>query len=206
MKNRKLCLCGCGEITMGLRGYRRNHDANRAANQRANQRARAHEHYMLYHEAKLKEHREWREQNREQILKQRRTYTKTPEGRAQIVKYSSKYWAKPANRMRLLINGARLRSKEHGWPFDESLSSLIENAPSACACCGRELDYSMFRGRNNRDASPSLDRFHPAKGYVPSNVDVLCWRCNHIKTDATLEEMETLVRYMKIRSRIKEAA
>lgn len=63
---------------------------------------------------------------------------------------------------------------------------------------GTDLDYS-YQPRAGRPspAGPSFDRIDTTKGYVKDNIDIICWRCNAIKRDATLEELEAIVEYMR---------
>ncbi len=46
---------------------------------------------------------------------------------------------------------------------------------------------------NSHDASPSLDRLEPTRGYVKGNVAVISYRANRIKTDATAEELQRVL-------------
>lgn len=48
-----------------------------------------------------------------------------------------------------------------------------------------------------RDASPSLDRFKPEFGYVPSNIVVISNRANMIKSVGTAEEHEKIAAWMR---------
>jgi len=45
--------------------------------------------------------------------------------------------------------------------------------------------------------SPSLDRVVPNLGYVKGNVHVISWRANSLKKNATIEELEKIIQYMK---------
>jgi len=47
------------------------------------------------------------------------------------------------------------------------------------------------------DNSYALDRLDPSKGYVKENVLFISARANRIKYDATIEELEKIVLYMK---------
>ncbi|MCA3718382.1 MAG: hypothetical protein IM674_09025 [Brevundimonas sp.] len=47
-------------------------------------------------------------------------------------------------------------------------------------------------GSTRSDASPSLDRIDPHKGYVPSNVRVISDRANRLKGDRSLSEIQAL--------------
>ncbi len=47
-----------------------------------------------------------------------------------------------------------------------------------------------------KEHSAELDRFFPSLGYVKGNVTFLSRRINRIKGDATLEELEKLIKWM----------
>jgi hypothetical protein len=49
------------------------------------------------------------------------------------------------------------------------------------------------------DNSPSLDRIVPSKGYVIGNIEVMSDKANRIKTNASLEEIEKVVIYLRER-------
>lgn len=67
-----------------------------------------------------------------------------------------------------------------------------------CPCCGRKLDHHQSgRGGVWTDSTPTIDRTHPGLGYKVGNVQVICWRCNEVKRDATLQELEMLVRWLR---------
>ena len=71
--------------------------------------------------------------------------------------------------------------------------------PTHCPILGLELDYdgkgigSWVRGEN----SPSLDQIIPSQGYVLKNVQIISWRANRIKNDATPEELMKIAKYME---------
>lgn len=44
---------------------------------------------------------------------------------------------------------------------------------------------------------PSLDRINPDRGYVPGNVQVISFRANTLKNNATREELAKVLAYMK---------
>ena len=179
------------------------------------------EYYLAHKEEIKKKCREYYYANREKLMEnQRRYYKKKIE---KFRKYNAEYRAKyrekcnlyhrewyakcgkeydrmhasiPKNRMERLARGARRRAKIKNVPFDDELiKALGENPPTNCKCCGRVLDYSLGRGNNKRDLSPSLDCTIPARGYTVKNVVVLCMRCNDLKKDATPEELRIVADY-----------
>lgn len=58
-----------------------------------------------------------------------------------------------------------------------------------------KLEFSD--GRTRPDNIPTLDRIIPALGYVKGNVRVISMRANRLKSDATAEELEAIVRYIR---------
>jgi hypothetical protein len=43
------------------------------------------------------------------------------------------------------------------------------------------------------DNSASLDRIDNTKGYTPENIEIISWKANRIKSDATLAELQLIV-------------
>ena len=69
--------------------------------------------------------------------------------------HADAYYAVPSNRMRLLVNGAIVRAKKRGLPFDEDLRAvLMGSPPKHCACCTVLLDYQWAEERTTRPAVP----------------------------------------------------
>lgn len=92
------------------------------------------------------------------------------------------------------LSKARLRAKEKGLPFD--LETL--ECPDVCPVLGIPLVYMRGRGRRTSyDDSPSVDRLRPEVGYVKGNVQVISARANRIKNDATLEDLERVLAYVR---------
>ena len=80
---------------------------------------------------------------------------------------------------------------------------ILENLeiPDYCPVFGIELNYdgcsgeTGFHGR--KENSPSLDQIYPGKGYTLDNLQIISWRANRIKNDATPEELLQLAEYMR---------
>ena len=86
-----------------------------------------------------------------------------------------------------MFQSARFRSKEQGLAFDLDLKDIV--IPLLCPL----LATPIVCGEGTMTASsPSLDRIHPEKGYVKGNIQVISYRANAIKQNASIEELELL--------------
>lgn len=92
----------------------------------------------------------------------------------------------------MMLGAARRRAARAGVPFD--LSETDFDIPLYCPVLGVPIEKAMGRAKPN---SPSLDRMIPDLGYIKGNVRVISMRANSIKGDASLAELEAVVKYIK---------
>ena len=59
---------------------------------------------------------------------------------------------------------------------------------------GIDIDYEGERNANN---IPSLDRINSSKGYVKGNVRIISNRANHLKLDASSDELIKVIEDLK---------
>lgn len=123
--------------------------------------------------------RAWRENNPEKWGEQKkRNYASRVE----------RYRADPAQ---YLWRTARARAKQTGVPFEIAVEDVV--IPTTCPVLGVSIDVlnsSYYNGA-------SLDRVINSLGYVKGNVRVISRKANRLKGDATIEELERLLLYMK---------
>ena len=87
-----------------------------------------------------------------------------------------------------MFHNAQHRAKKKGIPFTISMEDIV--IPETCPLLG----IPLVSTNNKRDPrNPSLDQIDPGKGYTPDNIWVVSSRANWIKSDATLQELKTLV-------------
>ena len=102
----------------------------------------------------------------------------------------------------MLVN-ARARARHAGVPFE--LSEEDFEIPPVCPVLGMVLKPGRGR-RGPTEASPTLDRITPSRGYVRGNIVVVSWRANRLKSDATMLELETIVRWYREAERSSSAS
>ena len=91
-----------------------------------------------------------------------------------------------------LLRSAKQRAKTKGLDFNIDITDI--NLPDKCPLLGIPLD-SFYREAT--DNSYSIDRIDSSKGYIKGNVWVISKRANTLKGNATLEELELLVKNLE---------
>ena len=98
-----------------------------------------------------------------------------------------------ANPEKYLLRKAANHAKDVGREFN-----LIEEdikIPDVCPVFKTPFEFSSQS--EDRQNSPSIDRFDNSKGYIKDNINIISWRANKLKADGTLKEFEDLVNWMK---------
>ena len=102
----------------------------------------------------------------------------------------------PSIKITYIVRNARRRAKKRKIQFDEKLFELFKNPPTHCPSCRLEFEYAVGQGRGKRGQSPSLDRFNNNEGYTLENTKIICWKCNSLKADGTLDEIRAVYNYV----------
>lgn len=182
------------------------------------QKANKREYYLANRERFLDARRKYREEHGDDVRAcQRRHYRKNADA---IKEYQQKYYAENCeyvdarnkayyldhkdqisnwqrdnrikNLKKVLVYSARRRAEKAGVPFDLSPDDF--EIPERCPVFGFDLAVGN-RGFNPR--SPSIDRIKPELGYVKDNIQIISYRANELKRDASLGELEMLVDYLR---------
>jgi hypothetical protein len=91
-----------------------------------------------------------------------------------------------------LVEYASRRARVFGLPCSIKFDDIT--IPEVCPVLGIKLVKGVGRAL---DSSPSIDRKRPELGYVPGNVMVISWKANRLRNNATLDELERLVKYVR---------
>jgi hypothetical protein len=75
------------------------------------------------------------------------------------------------------------------WDF--TVEELI--VPDYCPVLGIPL---FFTEGKNTDNTPTMDRVDNTKGYTRDNIEIISYRANRIKNNASLDELVSIVMYV----------
>lgn len=85
---------------------------------------------------------------------------------------------------------ARKRAISQNVPFEIAPEDI--QIPEVCPILGIVLSSA-----GPRDHRPSLDRVVPSRGYTASNIQVISFRANRIKSDASASELLAIAAYVE---------
>ena len=150
--------------------------------------------------------KEYYRKNRDVILaNEKRRRLADPELFKKRKSEDAKRWAKSVagdpKKLRLYLwKRARSRAQLQHLAFDISPDDVV--IPETCPVFGFKLESAYGKGigrgaQNAQPNSPTLDRLEPAKGYVKGNIYVISQRANVLKRDASLQELEQLVCWLR---------
>lgn len=127
---------------------------------------------------------EYYQRNKEVILarSRERYYAKREEIRQQ----RREHYADDDNYLSYMLDRCRSRASGKGIEFSITLADLV--VPELCPVLGIPLKRNKGKGRAAAN-SPSVDRIDPTQGYVPGNVQVMSYKANCMKNNASPEEL-----------------
>ena len=136
--------------------------------------------------------REWKSKNKDKVNEINRKVKAKRPGMYRKINLESYHRTAEARWAKIILNSIKGRCARKGIPFDMSEQDI--SIPATCPVLG--IPVAMQDG-GFKDGSPSVDRLIPSKGYVRGNIRVISYRANAIKRDASLEELEAIVAYLK---------
>lgn len=93
--------------------------------------------------------------------------------------------------LKQLLNGLKGSAKKRGIPFNLTIIDLYNlTFPITCPILKIPLAFNSGKAQDN---SYSIDRIDSSKGYEPDNIVVISQKANRLKSNATLEEMKSIV-------------
>jgi hypothetical protein len=130
------------------------------------------------------------------IRQKKRRKDKKQEMQAWSKEYRKKNYHDMTFRLQGLLNASRCRAKEKNLPHTITREDLFELYPidGLCPVFGFPLQWN---GEGFRETSPSIDRIIPELGYVKENIQIISFKANRIKGYATVDDLETVLAYLK---------
>lgn len=89
------------------------------------------------------------------------------------------------------LANAKMRAKRAGLPFAVTVLDVMGIVVDTCPLLGLSLIYATGK---IHDHSPTLDRKICERGYTKDNIAVISHRANRLKSDSTVEELQTLLK------------
>lgn len=159
---------------------------------RENNRKKISEKQKQYRENNKKYYRQYREVNKEKLKQLKKTYNDTDRAK-ELAKIRNKRY-RENSKEKCLLNASRYRAKQKGLEHNITLEDI--SIPEFCPVLGVRLESNTnnLTAQNN---SPSIDRIDNSKGYIKGNVRIISYRANAIKNNATIEELQKIINYMK---------
>ena len=94
---------------------------------------------------------------------------------------------------RKILSRIKHRCKKTGVPFNLETSDIV--IPSHCPVLGIKLiAHVKGKAKGYNPEAVSVDRIDPKGGYLKGNVRIISARANLLKSNATLEELEAILK------------
>lgn len=141
-----------------------------------------------YHENK-EYYKEYYQQTKERQAEARRRRKEADPEKYKKIGRDCYYRNKDKNLVPQMLWKAKTRANHKGIEFDLTPEDVF--VPEYCPVLGVKIE------RGSKDCGPELDRKDITKGYVKGNAFVISGRANRLKSDATLEELRAIVKYLE---------
>lgn len=110
-----------------------------------------------------------------------------------IQRHKTYYKRRFENVESIILQQTKTRAKSNNITFNLTIEDII--IPKICPVLGIEI--KPFDDSGN---SPSIDRFVPELGYIKGNVSIISHRANMLKNNATAEELQKIVDWIKVKN------
>jgi hypothetical protein len=121
------------------------------------------------------------------------------ENKDSLLEYGRNYTANKRKdfnyRLQMLLNASKQRASKYNREHTITLDDIKNKYPVDGKCPVFGIDL-QFNSTGFRDNSPSIDRIDSLKGYTVDNIQIISWKANSIKRNASLEELTLLVNYL----------
>lgn len=99
------------------------------------------------------------------------------------------------NTLEKQLGARKVDALKNNIPFNICIDNIMQ--PEYCPVFGIKLNYGWSGEGRKSTEKASIDRLIPELGYVKGNVFVISLRANRLKNNMTIEELESILKYMK---------
>ena len=153
--------------------YRKKYKASLTEEEKEKQKESKRQHYKN----NIDKYKEYRQRD---YVKQKQ------KGWERLYRYNNK------NYLKICLNNIKTRAKKRGLDFNIELEDI--KTPAICPILGIPIvvkqsitNFNDYKGP--QPDAPSVDRIDNTKGYVKGNVQVISYKANSMKSNATPEEL-----------------
>jgi hypothetical protein len=129
------------------------------------------------------------------------SYLKIKDGKLTTAEHSKKYRDKNKDddvfRLKKLLQQAVSRASKRNLVCNLTIEDLVDLFPKDKKCPVLGIDLFWGTG-SDRWNSPSIDRLDAKGNYTKENIMIISWRANKLKSDASVDEIEAVLKYMKL--------
>jgi hypothetical protein len=129
------------------------------------------------------------------------SYLKIKDKKLTTAEHSKKYRDKNKDddvfRLKKLLQQAVSRAGKRNLVCDLTIEDLVDLFPKDKKCPVLGIDLFWGTG-SDRWNSPSIDRLDAKGNYTKENIMIISWRANKLKSDASVDEIEAVLKYMKL--------
>ncbi len=138
------------------------------------------EYHRQYSARRWRDDPEWRERKK---AIQRAWSARNRKSRRE---YAKKWRSSSDTHVARMLVAAKSRARKFQIDFSIDEDDIV--IPATCPLLGIPLTLHSPRGQSYREVA-SLDRIDNSKGYIKGNVQVISWKANSMKSNATAEEL-----------------
>lgn len=151
--------------------------------------------------------RAWRHKTKDVRRKQRAALYRANKDRHKAYEKDYRKRHPLAARVTTMYHGMHAHARQRGLTVDKALTRRLvlvwlQRNPR-CECCGKLFSVLAAGAGRMRPDAPSIDRVDSAQGYDATNIALICWRCNDLKGNATLNELATVVAWLRRRQDVE---
>jgi hypothetical protein len=103
------------------------------------------------------------------------------------------------DKRKVLYNAAKKRAKDKNLEFSITLNDIV--LPKKCPILNIQLEFNEGKAKDN---SYSIDRINNQKGYIKGNIQIISFKANTIKSNASLQEIKMIYEYMSLVNRLND--